>query len=187
MQRQSVFRWAVLVYEALIKAASSFQSIFLLAVRLYWGWQFAQTGWGKLQYLPKVTAFFMSLGIPAPAFSAFAVSWLELVGGVALALGFGSRFWGLLLAGDMFVAYLTAGRQNLLSIFSDPGKFYGDDAYTFFFASLLILIFGPGKFAVDFVLKRMLRADEQYSSAPGVRFSDVVERPSGRIDHRAIQ
>jgi putative oxidoreductase len=162
MQGKSVFRQATLAYEALIRRASSFQSLFLLAVRLYWGWQFAQTGWGKLQHLPKVTNFFMTLGIPAPAFSAVAISWLELIGGIGLALGLGSRFWGLMLAGDMFVAYLTAGRQNLLAIFSDPGKFYGDDAYTFFFASLLILIFGPGKFAVDILLKRVLPANKQY-------------------------
>ncbi|HEX3685628.1 MAG TPA: DoxX family protein [Bryobacteraceae bacterium] len=170
MQTESVLRRAVLGYEALIKAASSFQSVFLLAVRLYWGWQFAQTGWGKLQHIPKVTAFFISLGIPTPAFSAMAISWLEFVGGIALALGFGSRLWGLFLAGDMFVAYLTAGRQNLLAIFSDPGKFYGDDAYTFFFASMLILIFGPGKFAVDLVLRRMFLKDKQYNRAPSVRF-----------------
>jgi putative oxidoreductase len=172
MQAKSAFRRATLAYEALIKMASSFQSLFLLAVRLYWGWQFAQTGWGKLQHLPKVTNFFMTLGIPAPAFSARAVSWLEFIGGIGLALGLGSRFWGLLLASDMFVAYLTAGRQNLLAIFSDPGKFYGDDAYTFFFASVLILIFGPGKFAVDVLLKRVLPANKQYNRVPSVRFSD---------------
>jgi putative oxidoreductase len=172
MQGKSVFRQATLAYEALIKMASSFQSLFLLAVRLYWGWQFAQTGWGKLQHLPKVTHFFMTLGIPAPAFSAVAISWLEFIGGIGLALGLGSRFWGFLLASDMFVAYLTAGRQNLLAIFSDPGKFYGDDAYTFLFASLLILIFGPGKFAVDVLLKRVLPANKQYDPVPSVRLSD---------------
>jgi putative oxidoreductase len=145
----------MLLYEVLIKIASSFQSLFLLAVRLYWGWQFAQTGWGKLQHLAKVANFFASLGIPAPAFSAVAISWLEFLGGIGLAVGLGSRFWGLLLAGDMFVAYLAASRSALLAIFSDPGKFYADDAYTFLFASVLILIFGPGKFAVDVVLKRL--------------------------------
>ena len=81
-------------------------------------------------------------------------------------------FWGLLLAGDMFVAYLTAGRHDLLAIFSDPGKFYGDDAYTFFFASLLILIFGPGKFAVDVILKRVLPANKQHHREPGVRLGE---------------
>jgi putative oxidoreductase len=143
---------AVAAYKALARAASSLQSPFLLAVRLYWGWQFAQTGWGKLQHLAKVTGFFTSLGIPAPAFSAFFVSWLELLGGIFLAVGLGSRVFGLLLAADMFVAYLTASRPALFSIFSDPGKFYADDAYTFLFASLLVLIFGPGKFAIDELL-----------------------------------
>ena len=112
-------------------------------------------GMGKLQHLAKVANFFASLGIPAPAFSAVTISWLELVGGIGLVVGLGSRFSGLLLAGDMFVAYLAASRPALLAIFSDPGKFYSDDAYTFLFASVLILIFGPGKCAVDVMLKRM--------------------------------
>ena len=29
------------------------QSLLLLAVRLYWGWQFAQTGWGKLTHISR--------------------------------------------------------------------------------------------------------------------------------------
>jgi putative oxidoreductase len=153
----NIFSRVRLVYEGLAKFASSFQSPFLLAVRLYWGWQFAQTGWGKLHNLPKVTNFFASLGIPLPGFSAVAISWLEFVGGVLLALGFASRFFGLLLAVDMFVAYLTADPAALRSIFSDPGKFYADDAYTFLFASLLVLIFGPGIFAIDAVVKRAFR------------------------------
>ena len=147
----------VSAYEVFVKVASSFQSPFLLAVRLYWGWQFAQTGWGKLQHLPKVTGFFTSLGIPAPAFSAFSISWLEFLGGIFLAVGLGSRFFGLLLAADMLVAYLAASRPALFSILSDPGKFYADDAYTFLFASLLILIFGPGKFAIDELLLHRTR------------------------------
>jgi putative oxidoreductase len=117
MRTQASLQWATVAYEALTKIASSFQSLLLLAVRLYWGWQFAQTGWGKLHHLPKVTDFFASLGIPASGFMAPAVSWLELIGGIGLTLGVGSRFWGFLLAGDMLVAYLTAGRQNLLAIF----------------------------------------------------------------------
>ena len=156
MRIEPTLRKAMLAYEALGKAASSFQSLLLLAVRLYWGWQFAQTGLGKLEHLSKVGKFFATLGIPAPAFSAAAISWLEFIGGIGLALGLGSRFWGLLLGADMFVAYLTAGRQDLLNTFSDPGKFYGDDAYTFLFASLLVLIFGPGRFALDYLLQRAL-------------------------------
>ncbi len=161
MQTRGVSTRAASLYKSLVRGASATQPVFLLAIRLYWGWQFAQTGWGKLQHLPKVTAFFTDLGIPAPAFSAFAVSWLELAGGILLAVGLGSRFVGLLLAGDMFVAYLTAGRSNLLSFFSDPGKFYSDDAFTFLFAALIVLIFGPGRIALDELLKQRSSADPE--------------------------
>lgn len=154
MQSQSVFSRGAGIYGWLVKCGKSLQSPFLLAVRLYWGWQFAQTGWGKLQHLPKVTEFFAGLGIPAPAVAAPSIASLELLGGILLALGLGSRLIGLLLTGNMIAAYITAGRENLLAVFSNPGKFYGDDAYTFLFAAALIFIFGPGKFAVDELIRR---------------------------------
>jgi putative oxidoreductase len=68
---------------------------------------------------------------------------------------------GLLLAIDMLVAYLTSDMEALHSIFSDPGKFYNADPYTFLFASLLILIFGPGHFALDSLLRRRLERSAQ--------------------------
>jgi len=133
---------------------NSLQSLFLLAVRLYWGWQFAQTGWGKLHRLPQVVEFFANLGIPAPGLNAYFISGLELVGGILLALGLGSRLLAALFIGDMLVAYLTADREALLSIFSDPGKFYNADPFTFLFASLIVFIFGPGRFALDYLFER---------------------------------
>ena len=50
--------------------ASSLQSPFLLLVRLYWGWQFIETGWGKVNNIEKVTGYFTSLGLPLPAMTA---------------------------------------------------------------------------------------------------------------------
>lgn len=141
-------------YELLVVRAGALQSPFLLLVRLYWGWQFAQTGWGKLHDLNKVTHFFSSLGIPAPGANAVFISLLEFVGGILLAVGLGSRLIALLLAGDMLVAYITADREALFSIVSDPDKFYAAAPYTFLIASLLVLIFGPGRFAVDEILAR---------------------------------
>jgi putative oxidoreductase len=140
------------LYELLIRFGNSLQSPFLLAVRLYWGWQFAQTGWGKLGNIPKVTNFFTTLGIPAPALNAWFISGLEFAGGVLLILGLGSRLISLLLAIDMIVAYLLADREALSQIFSDPDKFYAAAPYTFLVASLIILIFGPGRFSLDTLL-----------------------------------
>ena len=67
------------------------QGVLLLLIRLDWGYQFAQTGWGKLHRLPQVTEFFASLGLPMPAQTALFVGLVEFVGGILLALGLGSR------------------------------------------------------------------------------------------------
>ena len=138
------------LYSLTEKMLSRLQSPFLLAVRLYWGWQFFQTGLGKLATIDKVVDFFTGLGIPFPVFSAYMVGSLECVGGILLFLGLGSRIIALPLTINMLVAYITADREALLSFFSEPGKFYGADPYTFLFASILILIFGPGKISLDF-------------------------------------
>jgi putative oxidoreductase len=148
------------MYRRIGAALSLLQSPMLLAVRLYWGFQFAQTGWGKLHNLAKITDFFASLNIPFPAFNAHFVSGLEFVGGILLMLGLFSRPIALLLAGNMLVAYWTADREALTSIFSDPGKFYIADPYTFLFASLVVLIFGAGFLALDTLLAKRLKAAE---------------------------
>lgn len=125
------------------------QSPFLLAIRLYWGWQFWQAGWGKVHNIPHVVEYFTSLGVPAPAINAYFISWLEVVGGILIALGLFSRVTALLLTSDMVVAYVVGDREALHAIFSDPDKFYAAAPYTFLFASLIILFFGPGKLSLD--------------------------------------
>lgn len=149
-------------YCGLAGIGNSLQPPLLLAVRLYWGWQFAQTGWGKLHNIPHVTEFFMSLGIPAPGLNAWVVALMEFVGGILLIVGLGSRLTGLALTVDMIVAYVAADRQALAAIFTDPGKFYNADPYTFLFASLLVFVFGPGKLALDYLLS--------------IRFSDLATK-----------
>ena len=141
-------------YSLFAGSANSLQSLFLLFVRLYWGWQFCQTGWGKLHNLPHVVEFFTSLGIPAPALNAYFVSGLEFVGGILLALGLGGRLIALPLTVDMIVAYITADRAALLSFFSKPEDFYAAAPFTFLMASLIILIFGSGRFSLDYLIER---------------------------------
>jgi len=130
------------------------QSPFLLAIRLYWGWQLMQSGWGKLHNLPQVTDFFASLNIPFSHANAIFVSNVEFFGGLLLILGLASRLNGLVLTVNMLVAYITADRDALRSIFSDPGKFYNADPYTFLFAALIMLFFGAGFFSLDTLIAR---------------------------------
>jgi putative oxidoreductase len=152
------------IYRRAVAAASLLQSPMLLAVRLYWGFQFAQTGWGKLHNLARITSYFASLNIPFPGFNAPFVSLLEFAGGILLMVGLFSRPIATLLAGDMLVAYWTADRDAFTSVFSDPGKFYVADPYTFLFASLMILVFGAGFFAVDTYIAKRLKDVDQAST-----------------------
>ena len=71
-------------------------------------------------------------------------------------VGFLCRFTGLLLAFNMPVDYWTADHEALVSIFSDPGKFYVADPYTFLFASLMVLILRAGLFSVDALVTKCL-------------------------------
>lgn len=144
------------LYAWFVKTVTTLQSPFLLIVRLYWGWQLSQNGWGKLHNLPHVTEFFTSLGLPAPGATAIFVSSVEFVGGILLAVGLLSRIAALAIVIDMFTAYVIADREAFLSFFSDPGKFYVADPFTFLFVGLLILIFGPGKLSLDTLLERRL-------------------------------
>jgi len=146
-------------YRLLIVVTSSLQSPFLLMVRLYWGWQLAQSGWGKLHNIDKVTEFFTSLGLPAPGLTAHFIASLEFVGGVLLILGLASRLIAVALTINMIMAYITADHDALMSIFSDPDKFYAAAPYTFLFASLLVLIFGPGLFSVDAAIGKLKHTD----------------------------
>jgi putative oxidoreductase len=144
------------LYQRLFAQADYLRSPFLLAIRLYWGWQLIESGWGKLHNLGKVTEFFTSLGLPMPAQTAVAISCLEFFGGILLALGLLSRLIALMLTVNLIVAYITADREALFSIFSDPDKFYAAAPYTFLIASLIVLIFGAGIFSVDALINRTL-------------------------------
>jgi len=146
------------IYGGIATKLNYLQSPFLLVIRLYWGWQFAQTGWGKMHNIAKITGFFMSLDIPFPVFSAHVISGLEFFCGLLLILGLASRLTGFLLAANMLVAYWTTDHDALVSVFSDPGKFYVADPYTFMFASLMVLVFGAWALSVDAFILRRVRA-----------------------------
>ena len=181
---RNIFFFGRKIYDKFVAAVSHTQSLFLLFVRVYWGWQLAQNGWGKLHNLDNVTQFFASLGLPAPGPTAFFVSSFELVGGILLALGLFSRITALGIAVDMLVAYVTADREALFAFYSNPGKFYVADPYTFLFAGLLILIFGPGKIALDTLADRISSRVPQglaLQVCPGGQAADRVHVPAAQI------
>jgi len=144
-------------YEAFCVVCNSLRNPLLLAIRLYWGWQFATDGWGKLTHLDRVAEYFGGqLHLPAPGATALMVGIVEFAGGILFAAGIGSRLVSLVLFVNMTVAYLAApdDRVNFSHVFSKPEDFYGAGPYTYWFAALMILILGPGPFALHTLIGR---------------------------------
>jgi putative oxidoreductase len=144
-------------YQFIIKLGNLLQSPLLLAIRLYWGVQFAISGYGKFLNIQQVIGFFDGLNIPFPTISAYLAAGTELVGGICLVIGLASRLVSIPLIFTMLVAYIAADPESIRSIFSDPQHFVSRTPFLFLYTSLIILAFGPGIFSVDAFLKRFFK------------------------------
>jgi len=153
---QTIVNFVRVAYSGACALLNRLRSPLLFAIRLYWGWQFAQDGWGKLTHLARVTEFFSSLSLPAPRATAAFVASVEFFGGMLFLVGIASRLVSLILFVNMTMAYLSVpdDRVNFSHILSNPSDFYGASPYTYWFAALLILILGPGWFALDTLIAR---------------------------------
>lgn len=128
-----------------------------LLVRLTVGLVFVMTGWGKLHSLDNVTEFFQSLGIPAPGFHALVVSSVELVGGLMLIVGLGTRIASALLIGVMAVAIWTAKLSEIHGLVDLANTI--EFTYLAMFAWLLVQ--GPGAASIDHVVARRTAAHRE--------------------------
>jgi putative oxidoreductase len=123
----------------------------LLLSRITLGQAFLLTGLGKLRNLESTTAFFASLGIPAPGFHAAAIGGLELVGGGLLIIGLVVRPTAFLLLGTMAVAIFTADRQNFTGALAIAPEAGLTDLVPWMFGLVLLplLAHGGGRLAID--------------------------------------
>jgi putative oxidoreductase len=121
----------------------------VLFARLAMAAEFIPSGWGKLHDLPKLARYFESLGIPAPGANAAATATTELVGGILLLVGFGTRFAATALAVVMTVAILTAKIKEVHTL----GDFFylSEPCYLVIFVWLVFQ--GGGKASVDHVIR----------------------------------
>jgi putative oxidoreductase len=164
-------------YELLAVGTTALQSPFLLLLRLYFFWQLFLTGKGKLLNIGKVSEFFASLGIPLPTLNAYLIGSLECFGSLLLIVGLMSRPLSLLIVSSMVVAYFTADFEAVSTMFSDPDKFVKADPFPFLVTAVIVLLFGPGKFSVDALLKRHLGVLQTRDGLPVIRTGSA--RPGG--------
>lgn len=159
-----VERW----HERFFGLVSYLQSPLLLFLRLYWGWQLAQSGWGKLHHLGNIAEYFTSLGLAMPAQMAVFIACVEFFGGIFLAVGLLSRIMGLVLTVNMIMAYVIGDREALFSFFSDPDKFIAAAPFVFLIVALIVLVFGAGKLSMDTAITSLFHSSrvKQVNSIP---------------------
>jgi putative oxidoreductase len=91
----------------MMRRLEAYQSIVPLLLRVGVGLTFFMSGLGKVMGgTDGVAKFFGSLGIPLPGLMGPFISYLELLGGLALMLGLFTRVFAILFICDMLVALL---------------------------------------------------------------------------------
>ena len=149
----------------------------LLFIRLLMGYEFGKAGLMKLNasdtLYGDVPNWFASKGFPFPfslfsaEFNWFAVTWVEILGGIALFFGLFTRFWAFSLIIVTIVAILSthwpAEWNSLAELWEGYRVTAKDGSGNFripllFLVMLIALMFkGGGKLGLDTILDKKLR------------------------------
>ena len=147
-------------HRTLVNTGSKLQSFVLLALRLTWGWELLESGYGHLTHIEKTVEAFKGWGIPLPTVNVYISGTTEMLGGALLILGLATRFIAIPLIFNFIVAYATASKATFVQLFHGPNhleaydKFIDDSAFPMLILALTMFAFGPGKFAIDHLIKR---------------------------------
>lgn len=137
------------------RAGTAFSHLFLLIIRLFWGFGFFQAGLGKFHNLDRTIGFFTSLNIPMPKLNVFLAAGTEVTCGLLLLLGLASRVATVPLMVVMVIAYSTAHLDTVRQLFTDPEPFLTAAPFLFLMTVLTVFSFGPGCFSLDALIKRV--------------------------------
>jgi putative oxidoreductase len=123
-----------------------------LLMRLFVGYFFMETGWGKIHNLNAFTTRFAQWGIPHPAFNAALSAYTEFLGGALTILGLGMRFVSIPMIINMIVAILTVKLKNVGGL----DDFVELDEPLYALSFVWLFFSGAGWLSVDGLLKRAL-------------------------------
>ncbi len=121
-------------------------------VRLTVGLIFLAHGWGKFTNLQAIGQMFGSMGMPAPTLMAGFVAAVELLGGIALILGIGTRVAAVLLSIVMLVAIVKV--KSSIGLIAPMGaKLPGAELDLALLAGLVTLLLqGAGRLSLSSVV-----------------------------------
>jgi putative oxidoreductase len=154
--KKTVRQW----YQAEIRLMTYAQPALLFLLRLTFGYGFFKAGLGKLQNIDSTAEYFAGLDIPLATLNAYLAGATECFGGLLLLLGVASRVVTIPLIFTMLVAYATQHIDELRPLWTlkddgsyNPATFFKAAPFPYLLTALIVLLFGPGAFSIDGLLK----------------------------------
>ncbi len=151
-------QWIVERYRQVVELLRRNDWAPILLARLSIGLEFFLSGKGKLGKLDELTAYFVTLKIPAPGVNAAVTATTECVCGALLVLGLLTRLAAAPLVVVMAVAILTAQLKTV----KEP--FLSNFLYLVEWSFVVILVWlvfaGGGKASLDHVIASRRRAEK---------------------------
>ena len=147
-----------------------------IAIRLMAGAVFLWEGLLKFAYTNQGIGRFTRLGLPFPEVTAPFVAWLEIVGGILLLLGLGTRLISIPFIVEMIVAMLSTKPRLYLGTLPLPPPPVPPQVglwavlhevrseYAQLMSCVFLLIAGPGPWSLDAVRSRASAASRQAGS-----------------------
>jgi putative oxidoreductase len=135
---------------AALARADSLDWLAPLLMRLYFGYFWAETGWGKLHNLDAFTQRFIGWGIPHPYFNAVLSGCTEWAGGILLMLGLFTRLASIPMMFNMFVAIMKVKIKTVMGI----DDFVELDEALYVFILFWLMMAGPGRVSIDYFIRR---------------------------------
>ncbi len=125
-----------------------------LLTRLFVGYFFFTSGWGKIHDLATFTTNFRGWGIPYPAFNAALSAYTECIGGALTIAGLGMRFVSIPMIINMTVAVLSVKLKEVSSL----SDFANLDEPLYGLTYVWLLFAGAGWVSLDGIVKLAISA-----------------------------
>jgi putative oxidoreductase len=123
-----------------------------LLMRLFVGYFFLETGWGKVHNIEGMTERFTDWGIPFPHFNAVLSGYTELIGGTLVLVGLFTRLVSIPMVINMLVALVSVKLKKLTGL----DDFVELDEPLYALAFFWLISSGAGLVSLDHLLWRFL-------------------------------
>ncbi len=143
-------RWAI---EFKLRIIYRLRWLAPLLMRLFLGYFFLETGWGKIHNLDSFTQRFMGWGIPHPAFNAALSAYTEFIGGALTMVGLFTRAISVPMIINMAVAVVTVKMKQV----SGLNDFVELDEPLYALGFFWLMMAGPGAASLDYFFEKVLK------------------------------